>query len=714
MKKLNKKNERALEGDSHLDKEQLHNLQVKIDKRTKELEYSLSLVRATLESTTDGILMVSIDGEIEDFNHRFIELLKVPQWVLDSKDQTVALKYMFSVIEEPKKLQAVMMDVIKHPEKQGDIGELRFKDGRIFERYSLPQRIGDKIVGRVWSFRDVTERRKTEEALRLRERAIEASTHGVVICEAKFPYEIIYINPAFEKITGFSKKDAYGKDILFFKDQDADTAQIKRITLALSEHREVEADFISRSKSGHVFWNEMHIAPVYNAQDKVNHFVAIVVDITERKKMEEALLHQATHDALTDLPNRSLLYDRLKQNIIYAKRQHSILAILFLDLDHFKFTNDSMGHGAGDRQLKIVSDRLMSCVRETDTVARIGGDEFVIISTGHKQIEDVIPLAQKILRVISKPYTINDIQVNTTTSIGISIYPSDGSSVENLMKNADIAMYQAKEMGRNNFQFYTKEMNQHIIERLELETGLREAIKEQQFELYYQPLVNLSTQKMIGAEALIRWKKNNKIIMPTKFISLAEEIGLIIPIGEWVLDTACRQAKEWQDRGLNLVIAVNISAKQLKQPDLVNSVKKIIKKHNIDPSLIELELTESAVMDNTEHNLRILLALKELGLKLVIDDFGTGYSSLSYLSRFPVNKLKIDRTFIKSISDSKNPVVLVQTIIAMAKNLKLKVLAEGIETEEQLKFLQKYNCDEGQGFYLHKPMNILALNKLIF
>lgn len=680
-------------------------LQKRVTQRAKELERSVSLLRATLESTADGILMVSNEGVIKDYNQKFVNLLKIPKSITVSKDQVLGIKYLLNQIEDPEELVQLMEKMRTYPSEKGDFGELHFKDGRIVERYSEQHRVGDEIVGQVWSFRDITDRKNTEERLRLRERAIEASTHGVVIVKAEPPYKIIYANPAFEKITGYSEKEAIGKGVDFFKGKNLDAAEWKRINHSLKEQKEGEVIFRGLRKDGTCFWSEIHVAPVPNHEGHIKHFVGIVVDITERKKLEEDLLHQATHDLLTDLPNRLLLCDRVKQCIIQAKRDKTIIAILFLDLDFFKLTNENIGRSAGDNLLKIISQKLFKCVRETDTVGRIGDDEFIIISVGHKLPEGAIPLAQKILKEIAKPIMLKETQVNITASIGISVYPMDGANAERLMKNADIAMHQAKEMGRNNFQFYTKQMNTRITERLNLEAAMRRALKNNEFELHYQPLIRLKDKKIVGVEALIRWHdKENLNIEPSVFISFAEEIGLIVPMGEWIFEAACKQAKAWRDAGKDFYIAINISGKQLKHPRFIGMIKETMKKYQIDSKFLELELTESVLMDDSEKTLEIMLELKKLGLKLVIDDFGIGYSSLSYLSRFPVYKLKIDRSFVNKIKSDKVSREIIQTIIAMAKNMDLKVLAEGIETEEQYQFLLQKNCNEGQGFLFYKHM----------
>lgn len=672
--------------------------------RTKDLEKSLSLVKATLESTADGILMVSKRGAIVDWNHQLAEIFNMPADIVKSKDERRGLQHVLNMTYDPQALINQLEYLYDHPEIQGDMGEMPIKNGHIIARYSQPHIVGKRIVGRVWSFRDVTERKRAEEELRLRERAIEASTHGVMITEAKPSYKILYVNPALTQITGYSKEELMGKDGLFLKAKEQ--TEIERLSLALKEQREDQAEFQAYRKDGKTFWSEMHIAPVRDPEGDINHFVAIMVDISERKKMEEQLIHQATHDFLTDLPNRALLLDRIQQAIINANRAKTIVGILFIDLDRFKLVNDSLGHDMGDKLLNCVSNRLVKSVRDSDTVARLGGDEFVIVSQFLQNEDSLVPLAQKLLRVISEPIAINGNELNITGSMGISFYPNDAKDVEDLLRNADTAMYQAKDLGRNNFQFYTAEMNKRVQHRLVMEHAMRMALEKNELECYYQPCLDLQGGNVLGVEALLRWHHPEMgDISPAEFIPLAEEIGLIGPIGEMVLRTACLQQKAWLKQGIKLRMAVNVSGKQLKQDDFSMVVKKILKETAIDPKNLEIELTESVLLDNIDKTLDVLHELHKMGVNIVIDDFGTGYSSLSYLSQLPVNKIKIDKSFIANLIENANDKAIALTIIALAKNLKMKVLAEGVETIEQADFLRQNGCDEVQGFYYGRPVN---------
>jgi diguanylate cyclase (GGDEF)-like protein len=443
----------------------------------------------------------------------------------------------------------------------------------------------------------------------------------------------------------------------------------------------------------------------------------------ERKRYQVQLEHQANYDALTGLPNRSLLHDRMRQ-AVYAQRTPHAMAVVFIDLDHFKFVNDSLGHGTGDQLLRGMADRLRAVLREGDTVARLGGDEFVVILNDQGGEEVIFRAMQRIMGEISQPMMIEGKELYVTCSAGISIYPQDGSDVDTLLRNADAAMYRAKDHGRNNFQFYTAEMNERINERLSLENALRRALERHELLLHFQQKIDLRSGAICGAEALARWSHPELgMLRPERFIPLAEETGLIVQIGEWVLRETCRQVRAWLDKGLRPgLVSVNLSARQFRQENLVRMVSRILEETGIDPRSLEIELTESMVMHNVATAIATLHGLKSLGVSLSVDDFGTGYSSLAYLKDLPIDTLKIDRSFVREIRAGEAPEgdgkrshegVIAQAIIQLGHALNLKVIAEGVETEPQLQFLSRHGCDEVQGFFFGEPLPPEGFDKLL-
>lgn len=443
--------------------------------------------------------------------------------------------------------------------------------------------------------------------------------------------------------------------------------------------------------------------------------VGSILDITERKRFEERLMYQANHDSLTGLPNRNLLYDRLNHALAYENRHRELLAVMLIDLDNFKVINDTLGHSSGDILLLEVANRLQHSVRQYDTVARLGGDEFVILLTDVEHIRSLAGISDKILTLFKQPFSIMDHEIFVTASIGIAIYPADGVTADILLKNADTAMYQAKELGRNGYQFFTEEMNIKVHERLTLETRLRKALERQEFFLLYQPRVDVASGRIAGMEALLRWQpESSEVILPAEFIPLLEETGLIVAVGEWVLREVCYQGKAWHDAGLPpLTISVNVSARQFHQKNLPEKVEEILRETGFPPQCLEIELTESIIIQDVEKTILKLDRLKEMGVRLSIDDFGTGYSSLSYLKRFPIDILKIDRSFVNGLTTDPDDATIVSTIIAMAHNLNLNVVAEGVETDKQLQFVDKHGCEEVQGFLFSRPITAESLAELV-
>ena len=451
-----------------------------------------------------------------------------------------------------------------------------------------------------------------------------------------------------------------------------------------------------------------------NAEGRALRVIGVAMDITDRKQAEQRIAHMAHHDALTGLPNRVLLRDRIQQAIAQAHRNGTQLAVLFIDLDRFKTINDSLGHQLGDRLLQAVASRVLVCVREGDTVSRVGGDEFVIVIPGLHSGADASAVAAKILEVLSSAFHMNGVDLHIAASIGISLYPADGTDVETLMRNADTAMYHAKDSGRANFQFFTQHMNVAAQQRLTLENALRRALENREFELHYQPLFDLRDRSITGFEALIRWNPPGRDpVPPSQFIPTAEDSGLIIPIGEWVMREALKQAKAWQTAGRSLMISVNVSANQLGRSNFVERLRRMINELGVDPALIELEVTESVIIEGSGEGLKALDQIAALGVGIAIDDFGTGYSGLAYLKRLPIDTVKIDQSFVRDLTVDPDDAAIVTAIIAMAKSLGVDVIAEGVETEQQLEFLTSLGCHRAQGYLLAKPMNAAAVAKLL-
>ena len=439
------------------------------------------------------------------------------------------------------------------------------------------------------------------------------------------------------------------------------------------------------------------------------------LDLEDRKRVELSIRHMAHHDALTGLPNRTLFRDRLTHAMAQADRYHQILAVLFLDLDRFKAINDTLGHNVGDQLLKMAAERLRSCVRDCDTVARLGGDEFTIIVDDIVEVQDAAVVAQKILDTLSQPFNLHNHEVFISVSIGLTLYPNDDENADNLLRNADSAMYRAKEYGRNNYQFYVADMNVKARARLMLESQLRRALDRDEFTLYYQPRVDLFSGKVIGAEALLRWRHPDMgLVPPVQFIPILEETGMIIPVGDWVLQQASQQNRAWQDQGLTPIrMAVNLSVRQFIQKDLAGTILKIIERAGLAPKYLELEITEDLFLEQNQTNIITLTKLRNSGIHISIDDFGTGYSSLSYLKRLPIDTLKIDQSFLRDIENDPDNKAITSAIIAMASSLHLNVLAEGVETEEQLTFLRAQGCNEIQGYSFSKPLTATEFEKLL-
>ncbi|MDM5180857.1 EAL domain-containing protein [Massilia sp. DJPM01] len=563
---------------------------------------------------------------------------------------------------------------------------------------------------------DLALRKRTEKALRLREKVIEVSANAVIICNAQGPdYAVEYVNPAFESITGYTSAEVVGKSLKSLHGAGHDQQNTEEISAALREQREGHVVLRNYRKDGSGYWNDLFIAPVRDEGGAISHFVVAQYDISAVMRFEAELEYQANHDALTGLANRHLLAERLSSAIAQAHRAGTELWVVFVDLDRFKFVNDTLGHEAGDAMLRVLGERIKGAVGEGDTVSRMGGDEFVLVLPGHPGDGDGLRLLQRIMDAVAEPLRIQAHEFFVTCSLGVAVYPADGANADTLTKHADIAMYRAKELGRNTYQFYRPDMNASTLERLRIEADLRHALERNELVLHYQPQIDVKSGAIVGMEALLRWEHPVLgVVSPLRFIGLAEEMGLIIPIGAWVIRTACLQNMAWQTAGMGrLRMAVNLSARQFTGKDLLQSVTDALQESGLAPGCLELELTESMVMSDVENTITTLRMLKQLGVHLAIDDFGTGYSSLSYLSRFPLDVLKIDQSFVRDIALGTDGAAIVVSIISLAHSLRLKVIAEGVETAEQLAFLREHGCDEVQGYFFSRPVGALEFASLM-
>jgi len=564
---------------------------------------------------------------------------------------------------------------------------------------------------------DISARVEAEEALREAERRYRSLFDNAIegIFRTTPDGRYLDANPALARIYGFATPQELVASLRDIKSQlYVDSGRREEFMRIVKARGEISG-FESRvyRKNGDTIWISENARAVFDDEGRVLHYEGTVEDITERRLNQARIEQQANYDSLTGLANRSLLNDRLQQAIYTAASYGARLAVVFVDLDRFKFVNDTLGHDVGDRLLQVMAERLTAAVAETDTVARLGGDEFVLLLHGHAGQDTVATAIERLLPTIAAPLRYGQSDLEVTCSIGVALYPDDGSDPATLLKHADSAMYRAKEQGRNNFQFFTEELNRAIKERFDLESQLRRALERGQFELHYQPRVQLTTWRIIGAEALIRWHVPGRgMVSPATFIPVAEEIGLIGQISEWVLEAACAQNKRWLDAGLACSVSVNISPQQFRGDALVPLIARVLQETRLDSGSLEIEITESTVMHAGERMVEMLHAIKKLGVHIAVDDFGTGYSSLSYLKRFPVDRLKIDRSFVQHIADADDAVI-VRAIIALGHNLGLKVLAEGVETEEQLAFLRANDCDELQGYYISRPVSAWQMTKLL-
>jgi diguanylate cyclase (GGDEF)-like protein/PAS domain S-box-containing protein len=552
--------------------------------------------------------------------------------------------------------------------------------------------------------RDVTALKRTTDLVRKLSQAVDQSANMVTITDPAGVIE--YVNPKFCEVTGYAREEIIGRELWSMKSLDMPVATFKDVWEALNAGREWHGELHNRKRNGEFYWCLESISPVRDEQGQIMNFVCVAEDISDRKHAETTIRHLAYYDALTGLPNRRLFRDRLEQTKTSAQRSGSLFGLMYLDLDRFKHVNDTLGHEVGDMLLKAAAQRISECLRKGDTMARLGGDEFAVIVSEVTQHEHLATVADKIVRAMQAPFVLNNFELFSSTSVGISVFPTDGSDTDALIKNADVALYRAKEQGRNNFQFFLPDMSARSMERLVIESKLRHAIEREELELHYQPQIELASGRVIGVEALLRWRSPELgLMLPAEFIPLAEETGLIVPVGEWVLHAACRQYRVWLDRGLTVGrLAVNLSPRQFRQAGLDATVEAALRAAALPPECLEVEITENTAMSNPTLSQAILDRLLAVGIQVAIDDFGTGYSSLSTLKHFPVTRLKVDKAFVQDIAENPDDAAIVLAIIRMAQSLNLGVIAEGVETAAQLEFLKHNGCDEAQGYLFSRPI----------
>lgn len=681
--------------------------------------------RSIFENAVEGIFQTSESGQYLRVNPMLASIYgyESPEDLMNGVTDIGNQLY----VQPQRRLE--FMDLLKRQDAVlGFESEIFRKDGSIVwisENVRAVRGDQGQILRYEGTVVDITEIKRSEAALRLSEERFRLTFNyapiGMVI--SALSGDLLQVNQAICAILGYTDVELLKlKCADITHPEDLDLCQEMRLRLLNGEFPQYQISKRYIRQDQKIVDALLHVSLTRNANGEPIHFIDQVEDISDRKIAEARIAHLAFHDALTGLPNRALFSDRLNQALSLARRtyqtqpdQQVILAVMFIDLDRFKHINDSLGHAIGDRLLQEVSQRFSQNVRKSDTIARMGGDEFIFLLPEIKQVEDAVKVADKILKCLSQPFSIDAHQLHITASIGICLYPHDGEDGEALLKNADVAMYRAKEQGRNHYQIFTQSMHDRNFEWMIMETAIRKAIAQTEFEVYYQPQVDLASGKVISMEALIRWQSESGFIAPDKFIPIAEEYGLIIPIGEWVLLTACTQNKLWQSMGLPPVqVSVNVSAKQFQDPQLLAKIQQILQDTNLAPQFLEIEITESAIMKDENAGVNLLKQLQNMGVHLSIDDFGKGYSSLTHLKKFPIQKLKIDASFIREVPANLDDSAITSTVVAIAHTLNLKAIAEGVETTAQLNFLRSLKCDAIQGYIFSPAVPAATATQILY
>ena len=673
------------------------------------LQESESRFRAATSAMVEGLFVLDPDGRFTFANRAVEKFLDAPPGGLLGRrlaDVDIArLRSDGSVCATDEYPSVVSLRELR--ELRHAVFGLRYGDGSVRwleVNSSLFKMGGDKRYGLVATLEDITERRQVEEQLRLAYEAIRQSGEGILMTDAE--HRILSVNPAFEAKTGYVASEVIGQTPAILVSGRNDASFYRDMQDSVAATGVWQGEVWNQRKDGEAYPEWLGVSAVQPREGHARYYIYIYSDMSERVEAQQRIEMLVHHDPLTGLPNRLLLRDRVGQAMTQASRLQSRVALMFLDLDRFKMINDSLGHPVGDELLKEAVARLKCCVRESDTISRQGGDEFIIVLNDVRDSDAISRVAEKIHQQMGEPLSVLGHSLTSSFSIGVAIYPDDGQDFDTLLKKADTAMYHAKEAGRNGHRFFTEQMNQRVVEHLTLETQLRSALENNEFVLHYQPQMDLQDGSIVGVEALIRWNSpDSGLVAPARFIAVAEDTGLIVPIGAWVLREACRQAREWQEAGLPpLVMAVNLSAVQFRHHELIHNVINALVLSELDSQWLELELTESILIQDAETTLDAVRRLKSLGLKLSVDDFGTGYSSLTYLKRFSVDKLKIDKSFVRDLASDPEDAAIVRAIIQMAHSLRLRTIAEGVENEELANLLRVFHCDEIQGYWLTRPL----------
>ena len=679
----------------------------------RKLEENETKYRALFENANDSIILMSKDQFI-DCNSKTLEIFGC------KREEIIGNTPMaFSPAQQPdgrdsdeKAQEKIVATLAGNPQRFEWLH--RKLDGTSFETEVSLNRITLNEQTLLQAIiRDITDRKTRDAQVSKLSSVMEQTADIIVVTDTEGIIE--YVNPSFERITGYTYNEAVNNSPGLVASGLHKSEFYRHMWETITAGESYSNIFINRRKDGSLYYEEKTITPIKDQSGTITHYVATGKDISERIQIQERLQHMAHHDALTDLPNRNLFLDRLQQALNRARWHNRLVAVMFMDLDRFKNINDTLGHNVGDQLLLELSRRLGGTVRDGDTIARFGGDEFAILLDDIDSDSHISSLAQKLLDTLSMPFKINKQELFVTASIGVSIFPNDGDDSDTLLRNADVAMYRAKDMGKNNYQFYSDDLSARIFERLTLENHLRHALERNEFVLYYQPQVDARTNKISGVEALLRWQHPELgLVTPNNIIPLLEETGLIEKVGHWVLETACRQSRAWHDTGWPFIhMSVNISSRQFNNTNFISSVHDIINQAEINPEFLELELTESMLMRNASSTVNALHSLSGRGVRFAIDDFGTGYSSLTYLRRFPIDTIKIDRSFIHDVTDNPDDAAIASAIIVMAQSLSLNVIAEGVENQKQLDFLTSRNCHYLQGNFFSRPLPAEELTRLL-